>query len=737
MAADDYRLGIDLGTTFTAAAVGRGGRVEPVPLGAGHGTAVPTVVHLAGDEMHVGVEAVRRSATDPGLVVREFKRRVGDPTPFVVGGRSVGADELMARVVSWVVEEVSASEGGPPQAVGVTHPANWGDHKRDLLRQAIGRQGVRLDRLVPEPVAAGHYYATQRRPVPGSVVAVYDLGGGTFDAAVVQVDGPVSTIRGRPDGIERLGGIDFDEAVFGYVLRAIDLDPDTLDPDDPAMVAAVARLRRSCVEAKEGLSDTSELTIPVMLPDRHTQVPLTRASFEAMIRPALDETVVALRRAVESAGVAVDDLTAVLLVGGSSRIPLVERLVGGALGRPVATDARPKDAISMGAALVAAQGELLSAAPAPPIAVGPVPAPPSPRTGDPAPRSRRRLVALLAGLALVAGAIVTGVVLAGDGSDETDTTAPTEETDDAGGAEPAGTGEGGAEAEAGAGADHRIAGAYDLSGVTAAVGWLDTTDQFLVANITAYALEEAGATVQADRPALAVGAEALRNQLVAGDIDLFWDYVGRPAGIEDDQLPLDASAAARQERLNELDAPNAVVWLEPAAFTLEQGLGVRREVAEELGISSIADVAGLIDEDPDSASVCYVIEDRLRGLEAAYGLRFATPVFVPDPGTVYSRLADGDCTFAEIPHAIHPAMSHLDLTLLDDNRSYYTPMNPAPRLRAELVRSHPEIRDLFAPIARSLDNATMAELVSRVEVDGELAADVALDWLRTEGFVAG
>jgi osmoprotectant transport system substrate-binding protein len=328
------------------------------------------------------------------------------------------------------------------------------------------------------------------------------------------------------------------------------------------------------------------------------------------------------------------------------------------------------------------------------------------------------------------------VTLAGDDGDETDTTATTattEDGDDPAGAQPAGNPN---EAEPGAATDRRIAGAYDLSGVTAAVGWLDTTDQFLVANITAYALEEAGATVQSDRAALAVGAEALRNQLVGGEIDVFWDYVGRPAGIDDDQLPLDAPAAARQERLNELDAANGVVWLEPAAFTLEQGLGMRRQDAEELGVSSIADVAGLIGQDPGSASVCYVIEDRLRGLEAAYGLRFETPVFVPDPGTIYSRLGNGDCTFAEIPNAIHPAMSHLELMVLDDNRSYYVPMNPAPRLRAELVRSHPEIRDLFAPIAQSLDNATMAELVSRVEVDGELAADVALDWLQDEGFVA-
>jgi molecular chaperone DnaK len=401
MAAGDYRLGIDLGTTFTSAAVMRDGRVEPVALGGSHGTAIPTVVYLAGDQMQVGVDAVRRSTTEPGSVVREFKRRVGDPTPLLVGGRPVAPEWLLARLVSWIVGQVSVTEGGPPQAVAVTHPANWGDHKRALLHQAIEREAVRLDRLVPEPVAAAHYYVAQRRLAPGSVVAVYDLGGGTFDAAVVEVDGSTCALRGRPDGIERLGGIDFDEAVFGHVLRALRLDPDTLDPEDLNTVAAVAGLRRSCVEAKEALSDATEVMIPVMLPDRHTEVRLTRPELEAMIRPPLDETVLALRRAIDGAGVTVDDLTAILLVGGSSRIPLVEQLVTADLGRPVATDARPKDAISMGAAFVAAQlepaptpsGRAGNAAPAPP----PPPTPPGPAGWAPPPTSgppsrRRRLV---------------------------------------------------------------------------------------------------------------------------------------------------------------------------------------------------------------------------------------------------------------------------------------------------------------------------------------------------------
>jgi molecular chaperone DnaK len=212
---------------------------------------------------------------------------------------------------------------------------------------------VPADHLVPEPVAAATAYATQREPAPGTVVAVYDLGGGTFDAALVRAGVEGFEIVGRPDGIERLGGIDFDHAVFRHVLDALGLDPDTLDDVDPGTATGLAQLREECVDAKEALSSETDVSIPVMLPQRHTEVRLTRTELEAMIRPALDETLVALRRAIASADVAVRDVDRVLLVGGSSRIPLVGQMVTAALDRPIAVDARPKDAIALGAALTA------------------------------------------------------------------------------------------------------------------------------------------------------------------------------------------------------------------------------------------------------------------------------------------------------------------------------------------------------------------------------------------------
>ena len=162
-------------------------------------------------------------------------------------------------------------------------------------------------------------------------------------------------IIGTPEGIERLGGIDFDEAVFAHVRSAIGDALELLDPDEPTSVSAMTRLRQECIDAKEALSGDTDVSIPVLLPNLQTEVRLTRSEFEDMIRPAINETIVALRRAIRSAGVADGDISAVLLVGGSSRIPLVAQMVTAEIGRPVAIDAHPKDAIAFGAAIAVAQ----------------------------------------------------------------------------------------------------------------------------------------------------------------------------------------------------------------------------------------------------------------------------------------------------------------------------------------------------------------------------------------------
>jgi actin-like ATPase involved in cell morphogenesis len=350
-----YYLGIDLGTTYTAAAIERGGTVEALTLG-NRTASVPSVVFLRDDgEILVGEAATRRASSEPGRVAREFKRRVGDPTPIILGGTPYAAEMLMARMLRWALDKVQAQEGGPPQGIALTHPANWGPYKLDLLKQAVRQVDVDVELMLPEPVAAATFYASQRRLDPGAVVAVYDLGGGTFDAAMVRRTPSGFESVGSPEGIERLGGIDFDEAVFAHVRTAVGDALDQLDPEEPAAVAAVTRLRQECIDAKEALSGDTDVSIPVLLPNLQTEVRLTRSEFEDMIRPAINETIVALRRAIRSSNVSNDDISAVLLVGGSSRIPLVAQMVAAELGRPIAIDAHPKDAISFGAAIAVAE----------------------------------------------------------------------------------------------------------------------------------------------------------------------------------------------------------------------------------------------------------------------------------------------------------------------------------------------------------------------------------------------
>ncbi len=414
-----YQLGIDLGTTYTAAAVCRSsdrGWVEPevVSLGSRSAT-VASVLFLAPDgSVLVGDAAERRALTDPDRVVREFKRRVGDPTPIVVAARNWAPEELSARLVRWVVDRVAEREGGPADRIAVTHPASWGAHKKDLLARALAGQGLSVVFLAEPQAAALHYASTERVGV-GATIAVYDLGGGTFDAAVVRKgdasggSGPAGFgLLGRPEGLERLGGVDFDEVVFEHVRTGMPDAFENLDDTDPGVLSAVARLRRDCTEAKEALSSDTEVSIPVLLPTARGSVRLHRSEFEQLIGAQIEDTVEALRRAVGSAGLSAEQLTAVLLVGGSSRIPLVAQLVSEQLGRPVAVDADPKNAIAKGAAL--------AISPKPSVTWPGAAVPPMPAGGGAPPRPGYGAESRSAGPGPGAGAWPAGAAAAGAGA---------------------------------------------------------------------------------------------------------------------------------------------------------------------------------------------------------------------------------------------------------------------------------------------------------------------------------
>ena len=381
-----YWLGVDLGTTWTAAAIVRdGGAPAIVSLGS-QSTAIPTVVCVQADgEWLVGDAAARRAVTDPDRVCREFKRRVGDTVPVLVAGSPYTAESLLVTVLHWVVNRVSQLEGGPPDAIVATHPANWGPLRRELLEKAFVHGGLTV-RMATEPEAAAVHYASATRVPDGTVFAVYDLGGGTFDATVLRKSAAGFEVLGQPDGIERFGGLDIDAALLSHITESFAPTWEALDPDDPAAIASVLRLRDECVAAKEALSEDADTSVSVVLPSLTTDVRVTRGELEQMIRPAVERSADVLEHAITGAGVGIDAIDRILLVGGSSRIPLVAQVLSQHFARPLALDAHPKDSIALGAARLAA-GDRLAAAPVTAATMPPpvVPAAPSPPPAAPPP----------------------------------------------------------------------------------------------------------------------------------------------------------------------------------------------------------------------------------------------------------------------------------------------------------------------------------------------------------------
>jgi len=291
-----YSLGVDLGTTFVAAAVARPTGVEMFTLG-DRTVVAPAVVYVRQDGSIVtGDAAERRAVSEPHLVGREVKRRLGDPTPIMLRNTPFPVTRLLAAQLRDVVQKVLTIEGEPPGRIVLTRPANWGPFRRGLFHEVPLGAGLEQPQMVTEPEAAAAYYATSGRLGDGEVVAVYDLGGGTFDATVVHKQAAGLEILGRPEGIERLGGVDFDDAILSYVNYTAGGVLAELDIGDAATAVSLARLRHDCVLAKEALSVDTEAVIPVFLPGRHFQVRLTRAAFEDMVRAPVESTIGALSR---------------------------------------------------------------------------------------------------------------------------------------------------------------------------------------------------------------------------------------------------------------------------------------------------------------------------------------------------------------------------------------------------------------------------------------------------------
>ncbi|UQS27618.1 Hsp70 family protein [Amycolatopsis thermalba] len=345
-------LSIDLGTSSTVAvlsAFGRGPRVIEID-----GSVTMSSAIFAGEDgtLVVGQDAERRARLDPARFEPNPKRRIDDAT-LLLGDTVVEVTDALAAVLRRVAEEAHRQLAGQPlDQVRLSHPARWGATRQQLLRQAAIKAGLGADPvLIPEPVAAAAHYASLGRALaPGSTLAVYDLGAGTFDCAVIGVTDRGFTVL-ADNGLPDLGSLDIDQALLEHVGRQVShTDPAQwqrmLRPGSLADRRTRRALLQDVREAKETLSRHAHTEVP--MPEPFDDVLVTRAELEALVRPNLLRSAEMLAATIRDAGHTPRQLTGVYLVGGPSRMPLVATLLAEQLGVLPTTQDQPETAVAFG-----------------------------------------------------------------------------------------------------------------------------------------------------------------------------------------------------------------------------------------------------------------------------------------------------------------------------------------------------------------------------------------------------
>jgi len=347
-------LSVDLGTSNTVAVLSAHGR-SPRVVDVDGSSMMPSAVFAAEDgQLVVGREAERRARMAPARYEPNPKRRV-DEGSLLLGDTVVQVTAALAAVLGKVAAETTRQlSGARPDEVRLTHPAQWGPARRNILLTAARQAGLGTNlQLVPEPVAAAAHFAsfTGRAIVPGQALAVYDLGAGTFDVAVVGASDTGFTVLAE-NGLPDLGGLDVDQAILEHIGRTAStrepaLWQRLLLPQSTTDRRAARSLREDIRAAKESLSEHPQTEVP--LPDPFGDALLTRAELESLIRPGLLRSVEVLASTVRAAGMDPARLAGIYLVGGSSRIPLVATLISEQLRvLPVNLD-QPETAVALGA----------------------------------------------------------------------------------------------------------------------------------------------------------------------------------------------------------------------------------------------------------------------------------------------------------------------------------------------------------------------------------------------------
>ncbi|MGI8693340.1 MAG: glycine betaine ABC transporter substrate-binding protein [Geodermatophilaceae bacterium] len=277
-------------------------------------------------------------------------------------------------------------------------------------------------------------------------------------------------------------------------------------------------------------------------------------------------------------------------------------------------------------------------------------------------------------------------------------------------------------------------GGNELDGADLTVGAKEFTESKVLAQITAQVLANAGATI--DDSSLS-GSATVREALVAGEIDMYWEYTGTGwvniLGNDTTDVPEDLFAAVSEADATE----NMVAWLPQAPMNDTYAIAVKKDFADENGLETMSDAATYINDNAAEGTVCAASEfinrdDGLPGVEESYGLTFSDVVEV-DLGLIYTQLGDS-CNFGEVFSTDGRVVAN-DLLVLEDDNAFFVPYNAALTLRQETLDEFPAIEELMAPVSEALTNEEITQLNASVDVDGETEEDVAQTWLEDNGFL--
>ncbi len=346
-------IGIDLGTTNSEVAVVENGKPRLIEVDAS--PILPSVVGLTEDgNLLVGREARNQYVLYPERTIRSIKRRMGQDQKVTMGEQEYSPQEISALILRRLKQAAERHLGEPVERAVITVPAYFSDAQRQATRDAGALAGLEVVRIINEPTAAALAYEVDHSGARN--ILVYDLGGGTFDVSVVRVEKDVTEVLAS-HGNNQLGGDDFDAKIVGHLLAHLQQQHRAAPQVDRR---AMARIQRAAEAAKIALSDnpyarvSEEYLLEVDGKPIHLDLELDRLEYEAMIVPFIDETLEAVHIALDGAKLRVADIDEVLLVGGATRTPLIQRRLEQELGQQPRGEIDPDLCVAAGAAVQAA-----------------------------------------------------------------------------------------------------------------------------------------------------------------------------------------------------------------------------------------------------------------------------------------------------------------------------------------------------------------------------------------------